>query len=225
VLLKMIGHSLVSGVVLGLLLFLPAGTLAWPQAWVFMALFIGCSEAMGLWLSRRDPALLAQRMKSPYGANQKRLDRAVIVAITIAFVGWLVLMALDARRFGWSQTPLWAQLVGAGLILAAFWGWVGVLKANSFAAVTLELQAERGQTVISSGPYAVVRHPMYSYVLLLAVGAPLLLGCLWGLAGLLLFLPLLAARIHGEEAMLREGLPGYRDYATRVRFRLVPGLW
>ena len=221
----MIGHSLVFGVVLGLLLFLPAGTLAWPQAWVFMALFIGCSEAMGLWLSRRDPALLAQRMKSPYGANQKRLDRAVIVAITIAFVGWLVLMALDARRFGWSQTPLWAQLVGAGLILAAFWGWVGVLKANSFAAVTLELQAERGQTVISSGPYAVVRHPMYSYVLLLAVGAPLLLGCLWGLAGLLLFLPLLAARIHGEEAMLRDGLPGYHEYVARVRFPLVPGLW
>ena len=224
-LLKMTGHSLAAGVVLGLLLFLPAGTLAWPQAWVFMALFIGCSEAMGLWLSRHDPGLLAQRMKSPYGANQNLFDRAVIVAITVAFGGWLVFMALDARRFGWSHTPPWAQLVGAGLILAAFRGWVGVLKANSFAAVTLELQSERGQTVISSGPYAVVRHPMYSYVLLLAVGAPLLLGSLWGLLGLLLFLPLLAARIRGEEAMLREGLPGYRDYATRVRFRLLPGLW
>ncbi len=219
------GHSLVFAVVLGLLLFLPAGTLAWPQAWAFMALFIGCSEAMGLWLSRRDPALLAARMKSPYSAGQKPLDRAVIVAITVAFAGWLAFMALDARRFGWSHTPFWAQLLGAGLILAAFWGWVGVLKANSFAAVTLELQPERGQTVISSGPYAVVRHPMYSYVLFLAAGAPLLLGSLWGLLGLLLFLPLLAARIRGEEALLRDGLPGYRGYTTKVRFRLVPGLW
>jgi len=149
----------------------------------------------------------------------------VIVAITVVFCGWFVFMALDAQRFGWSHTPVWAQLLGAGLILAAFYGWVGVLRANSFAAVTLELQPERGQTVISSGPYAVVRHPMYSYVLLLAVGAPLLLGSLWGLFGLLLFLPLLAARVRGEEAMLMAGLPGYRDYAARVRFRLVPGLW
>jgi protein-S-isoprenylcysteine O-methyltransferase Ste14 len=224
-LLKMIAHSLAFGVVLGLLLFLPAGTLAWPQAWVFMALFIGCSEALGVWLGRRDPALLAARMKSPFSAGQKIGDRVVIVAITVVFCGWLVFMAFDAQRFGWSHTPVWAQLLGAGLMLAAFYGWVGVLRANSFAAVTLELQPERGQTVISSGPYAVVRHPMYSYVLLLAVGAPLLLGSLWGLLGLLLFLPLLAARVRGEEAMLKEGLPGYRDYAARVRFRLVPGLW
>ncbi len=224
-LLKLIAHTLAFGVVLGLLLFLPAGTLAWPQAWVFMALFIGCSEALGLWLSRHDPGLLAARMKTPYSADQKPLDRAVIVAITVVFCGWFVFMAFDAQRFGWSHSPVWAQFLGAGLILAAFSGWVGVLKANSFAAVTLELQPERGQTVISSGPYAAVRHPMYSFTLLLMVGTPLLLGSLWGLLGLLPILPLLVARLRSEEAMLREGLPGYRDYVARVRFRLVPGLW
>jgi protein-S-isoprenylcysteine O-methyltransferase Ste14 len=111
------------------------------------------------------------------------------------------------------------------LIVGAFWGWIGVLGANSFAATTVELQAERDQRVISAGPYAVVRHPMYAYAILLMLGAPLLLGSLWGLAGLVVLLPLLAARALGEEALLFGGLPGYDDYARRVRFRLVPGIW
>lgn len=208
-----------------LLLFLPAGTLAWPQAWVFLALFYGCSEATGVWLLRKDPALLAARMKSPMAAGQAPRARAVMLAILVAFPSWIVFMALDARRFGWSHTPAWAQALGAGLIAAAFWGWVGVLRANSFAATTIQLQADRGQTVITTGPYGVVRHPMYAYAILLLLGAPLLLGSLWGLAGLLLFIPLLAARALGEEALLLAGLAGYADYARKVRFRFLPGIW
>ena len=100
-----------------------------------------------------------------------------------------------------------------------------MLAANSFAASTIEVQVERGQQVISTGPYAVVRHPMYAYTILLILGAPLLLGSLWGLAGLVVLVPLLGARALGEEALLREGLPGYGDYAGKVRFRLVPGVW
>jgi protein-S-isoprenylcysteine O-methyltransferase Ste14 len=225
VLLKMIVQSLVFAIVVGLLLFLPAGTLAWPQAWAFMALFIACSEATGLWLRKTDPALLAARMKSPLSAEQRPRDRAIITAILAGLCAWVVFMALDARRFGWSYTPLWAQVLGAALILWAFYGWAGVLKANSFAAVTVQLQQERGQTVISTGPYAVVRHPMYAYALLFMIGVPLLLGSLWGLLGLALFIPLLAARLLGEEAMLRDGLSGYREYAAKVRWRLVPGVW
>jgi protein-S-isoprenylcysteine O-methyltransferase Ste14 len=225
VLLKTVAHCFASAALLGLLLFLPAGTLAWPQAWVFMALFIGCSEAIGLWLKKSDPELLAARMKSPISADQKPSDRAIIGAILIVFCGWFVFMAIDARRFGWSHTPLWAQALGAALIVGAFYGWVGVLKANSFAAVTVRLQAERGHTVISTGPYAVERHPMYAYAALLMIGAPLLLGSLWGLLGVLLFLPLLAARVLGEEVMLLKGLAGYREYAAKVRFRLLPGVW
>lgn len=211
--------------VAALLMFLPAGTFAWPQGWLFLALFFGLSQAMGLWLLRRDPALLAARMKSPLSGNQAPRDRAVVVAIMAAFAAWLVFMALDARRFGWSHVPVWAQGMGAVLIVAAFRGWTEVLRANSFAATTIELQAERGQTVISSGPYALVRHPMYAFCLLLMVGAPLLLGSLWGLAWIVLFVPLLSARALGEEAMLTVGLSGYADYARRVRFRLVPGIW
>ena len=100
-----------------------------------------------------------------------------------------------------------------------------VLRANSFATTTIRLQAERGQTVVTTGPYAVVRHPLYASTLLFLIGAPLLLGSFWGLAGLVLFLPLLAIRALGEETLLLQGLPGYADYARRVKFRLAPGLW
>ena len=222
VLLKMVAHSFAFVVSLGLLLFLPAGTIAWPQAWLFMALFIGCSEAIGIWLAKSDPDLLAARMKSPLGADQTPRDRAVMGAILVVFCGWLVFMALDAQRFGWSHTPWWAQALGAALIISAFYGWVGVLKTNNFASVTLRVQEERGHIVISTGPYAVVRHPMYAYAVLLFVGTPLLLGSLWGLLGVVLFIPLLAARVLAEETMLLDGLPGYREYADKVRFRLLP---
>jgi protein-S-isoprenylcysteine O-methyltransferase Ste14 len=218
-------QSIVGAALGALLLFLPAGTLAWPQAWVFLGLFYGCSEATGVWLLRNDPALLAARMKSPLARDQNPRDRAIALAMLISFVAWLVFMSLDARRFGWSHTPLWAQVSGGGLIVAAFWGWLEVLRANSFAATTIRLQADRGQTVITTGPYAVMRHPMYGYAILFMIGAPLLLGSLWGLAGLAIFFPLLAARTLGEESLLRTGLVGYEDYMKKVRFRLVPGIW
>ena len=207
------------------LLFLPAGTWAWPQAWIFLAIFGGCGFAIGVWLLKTNPDLLAERMKSPLSHDQAPRDRAVIIAMVLCFFGWFVFMGLDARRFGWSHTPVSAQVLGALLIIGAFCGWAQVLRTNHFASVTIRLQKERAQTVISSGPYAVVRHPMYSYALLLLIGAPLLLGSLWGLLWLAVFVPLLALRIFGEEAMLKDGLPGYRDYASKVRFRLFPGVW
>jgi protein-S-isoprenylcysteine O-methyltransferase Ste14 len=222
---KAVVQTFAATICAGLLLFLPAGTLAWPQAWIFLALFVGCSQAIGFWLLKTDPALLAERMKSPFGGDQKPRDRVVMGAILVGFCLWFVVMALDARRFGWSETPLWAEAIGAALILAAFWGWVTVLRANRFASTAVRLQPERGQTVISTGPYAVLRHPMYAYALLLMIGAPLLLGSLWGLAGMILFTPLLTLRVRGEEAMLMDGLPGYRTYAAKVRYRLLPGVW
>lgn len=225
VLLSLLIQCVVGVTLSGLLLFLPAGTLAWPQGWVFLLLFTGCSLATDVWLLRKDPALLIARMKSPLAAGQRPRDRAVMTVILVAFVGWIVFMALDARRFGWSHTPLWAQVLGAGLIIATFWGWFRVLRANSFAATTIQLQRDRGQSVIDTGPYAIVRHPMYAYDILLMLGAPLLLGSLWGLAALIVFIPLLAVRALGEEAMLLAGLPGYADYVRKVRFRLAPGIW
>ncbi|MHB1287276.1 MAG: methyltransferase [Leptospirales bacterium] len=148
-----------------------------------------------------------------------------MVAIGLFLCVWLVFIGLDARRFGWSHAPLWAQAIGLVFIVVAFNGFVGVLRANSFAAVTVRLQEERGQIVISSGPYAVVRHPMYAYAILLLIGTPLLLGSLWGLLGVPLVMPLIAARALGEEDLLMDGLPGYREYSSKVRFRFLPGVW
>jgi protein-S-isoprenylcysteine O-methyltransferase Ste14 len=222
---KAIVQNVAFSVFLGLLLFLPAGTLAWPQAWIFLALFVGCGHAIGFWLLKTNPELLAERMKSPVSADQRPRDRMVMAAIAVFLCVWLVFMALDARRFAWSHTSPWAQAIGAALVVGAFYGWVGVLRANSFAAVTVRLQQERGQTVISTGPYAIVRHPMYAYVVLLLIGTPLLLGSLWGLLGVIFAMPLMAARALGEEALLMDGLPGYREYAAKVRFRLLPGIW
>jgi protein-S-isoprenylcysteine O-methyltransferase Ste14 len=223
--LKAVFQNLALNAVLCLLLFLPAGTLAWPQAWIFLIIFNGCSQAIGIWLLKTNPELLAERMKSPFSADQRPRDRLVMIAIGVFLCVWLVFIGLDARRFGWSHVPPWAQAAGAALIAGAFYGWVGVLRANSFAAVTVRLQEERGQTVISTGPYAVVRHPMYAYAMLLLIGTPLLLGSLWGLLGVVVATALMAARALGEEALLMAGLPGYREYAAKVRFRLLPGVW
>jgi protein-S-isoprenylcysteine O-methyltransferase Ste14 len=149
-----------------------------------------------------------------------------MVALLVTVLGWIIFMPLDAERFHWSpRLPAWVQATGAVLIILAFWSWSRVLKANSFAATTIRVQHEREQKVISTGPYAIVRHPMYADAIFLFMGAPLLLGSLWGLAVLLLIAPILAARALGEEALLFEGLPGYRDYAAKVRFRLIPGVW
>ena len=217
--------NLISMSLMALLLFGSAGTLAWPQGWAMFVLFNACTMATGLWLRASDPDLLRARSRSALSADQRPRDRLVMAAIVVFFAVWLVGMALDARRIGPSHVPVWGEISGGVLIVGAFLGSAQVLRANRFAATEIRLQPERGQAVVSSGPYAVVRHPMYAYALLLIVGAPLLLGSLWGLLGLVAIVPLLAARALGEEAMLREGLPGYADYAARVRYRLMPGIW
>jgi protein-S-isoprenylcysteine O-methyltransferase Ste14 len=223
-LLKMALRSLTGSLGLALLLFLPAGSLQWPGGWAFIILLQGCGLATGLWLLRTNPALLAERMASPFSAEQRLRDRAIIAATLLACAAWIVAMGLD-RRFDGPQAPAWGMVAGALLIFASFLGFAWVLRVNSFAAITVRVQAARGQTVISTGPYAVVRHPMYAFGLLLMLGTPLLLGSLRGLAGIALLLPLLGARTLGEEALLMAELPGYAAYAARVRYRLVPGLW
>jgi len=225
-LLRMIVRSIFGVILFMLVLFVPAGTIAWPQGWIFLALFIGCGAATGVWLYIAEPDLLAARMKSPLSADQRLRDRVIIAVLMLAFWGWFIVMALDARRFGWSRVPAAIEALGALMVVAAFYGWFTVLRANRFAATNVRVQRERGQTVISSGPYAVVRHPMYGYAVLLIVGTALLLGSLWGLLlGVVLLVPLFGIRAVGEETVLMEGLEGYRDYTSRVRYRMIPGVW
>ena len=132
-------------------------------------------------------------------------------------------MALDAVRFRWSQVPIWVQAVGAVLIALCMYVFYLTFRENTFAAPVVKIQAERGHQVVTTGPYALVRHPMYAGALLLFIGIPLLLGSWYGLAGALVMMALLVTRIVMEERTLTNELPGYREYAARVRWRLATG--
>ncbi|WP_372783150.1 isoprenylcysteine carboxylmethyltransferase family protein [Phenylobacterium sp.] len=209
----------------GLLLFGAAGTWRWPSGWAFLALFTTLSLAVTLWLAWADPALLEERMKPPIQAGQKPWDRAFLGVLCVVYVGWLLLMGLDARRMAWSHVPLAVQVLGAAMIVVSYAGIAWVFGANSFAAPVIKVQAERRQTVISTGPYAFVRHPMYAFALWQFVGMPLMLGSLWSLALVPPMIAAIAWRTLGEEKMLREELAGYQDYARRVRWRYAPGIW
>jgi protein-S-isoprenylcysteine O-methyltransferase Ste14 len=209
---------------LGLLLFVPAGTLHWPAAWVFLGVMTLIGLGFGLWLRKSNPALLAERMSAPIRADQPAADKKFILAIGFVFPIWFVTIGLD-ERFHWSEMPVALQVLGLALLFlsSAFIAWV--FRENSFAAAVVRVQAERGHHVISSGPYAFVRRPMYSAAVLFMVGIALLLGSWWGSAISPVFAVLFAIRTRIEERALTAGLPGYADYAARVRYRLVPGLW
>ena len=211
-------------VALGALLFASAGTLHWPAAWVFLVTSAILGPACGLWLAKTDPALLAERMRPTFQADQPAADKKFMLTFVVVALIWLVAIGLD-RRAQASGVPLPLQALGLAMYLlsTAFIMWV--FRENSFAAPVVRVQAERHHRVISSGPYAFVRHPMYSGIMLFFVGVPLLLGSWWGVAIAPVFAILFAIRARIEERALVEGLPDYADYAARVRYRLVPGLW
>ncbi|HEY0181803.1 MAG TPA: isoprenylcysteine carboxylmethyltransferase family protein [Rhodopila sp.] len=209
-------------VVLAAILFGAGGGWDWPEAWAYLALSAVSALLIGVWLQRHDPALLEARL-SRFHRDQEPWDRLFLALGVPAFVLWLVLIALDARRFGWSRVPLWTQISGAILIALCMVLVWRVFRANRFAAPQVRLQAE--QRVVTEGPYRVVRHPMYAAALLYFLGVPLLLGSWWGLLVVPLFTTALGLRAMGEERMLRQALPGYNDYASHTRSRLIPYIW
>ena len=210
---------------LGVVLFGSAGTLRWPGAWIYLWLTAAMSFGGGDWLARHDPGLLEERLGSLIQRGQKGWDKLFMVPMLAIWLGWLVLMGLDAGRYHWSSVPLYAQALGFVLLcLASYLVWL-TLRANSFAAPVIKIQKERGHKVVSTGPYAYVRHPMYAGVLLFVLGAPLLLGSWWGLLAGALIIVLIGVRAVLEERMLTAELEGYAEYAERVRYRLVPRVW
>ena len=211
-------------VALGALLFASAGTLDWPAAWVFLVVSAIIGPACGLWLAKTDPALLAERLRPTFQADQPAADKKFMLAFVVATLIWLVAIGLD-RRAQASDVPLVLQALGLAMYLLSTAVIMWVFRANSFAAPVVKVQAARQHQVISTGPYAFVRHPMYSGVMLFFIGVPLLLGSWWGVAIAPVFAILFAIRARIEERALVEGLPDYADYAARVRYRLVPGLW
>ncbi|MCK1339044.1 isoprenylcysteine carboxylmethyltransferase family protein [Bradyrhizobium sp. 38] len=221
---KLLLQNTITTVAMGALLFACAGTMRWPSAWVFLATCALLGPLCGWWLYRIDPALLAERLRPVLQKDQPAADKAFMIAFVVVMLVWLAAMGLDRRTLS-SDMPLALQMLGLALFLLSTLFILWVFRENSFAAPVVKLQAERAQRVISTGPYAHVRHPMYSGMILFFAGVPLLLGSWWGLLMVPLVLVLFAARIRIEERTLREGLPGYSDYMTRVRYRLLPGAW
>lgn len=207
---------------MGVLLFLPAGTFDYWPAWVYMALVAGASALITLYLWRRDRALLERRMVAGPAAEGEPEQKRIQTVMLAVIVGFMVLPGLD-HRFGWSHVPVALVILGDLITAVGFYLTFLVYRENTFAAATVTLS--EGQRVISTGPYAVVRHPMYAGALVLFAGAPLALGSWWDFIWLIPLAAGLVWRLRGEETFLAKHLAGYDAYRSRVRHRLLPGLW
>ena len=203
--------------------FIPAGSLRWPQAWIFIALYLSAVAWFYLSTKKRDPGLLKERM-SPQ-KNVKAWDRRIVRIYSLLLAAMTVLVGLDAVRFRWSHlAPGWNVLGFGGLALAmllAFWA----TRENPFASQVVRIQDDRGHRVCSTGPYAHVRHPMYDGVILSIISFPLALGSLFALIPAGFIVGLFILRTSLEDKTLQEELPGYKEYAQKVRYRLIPGVW
>ena len=209
-------------IVMGLLLFIPAGTIHYWQAWVFLTVFMGTSSVITLYLMRHDPALLERRLKGGPMAERRPVQRLIMLGASIGFMALLVVPALDFR-FKWSTVSNRIVIFGDVMVLLGFWFTSRVYRENPFSSATIEVA--QGQRVISTGPYVIIRHPMYASGLLYLIGTPLALGSFWGLLGLGVMLPFLIWRLLDEERFLVKNLPGYVEYQKGVRYRLIPLVW
>jgi protein-S-isoprenylcysteine O-methyltransferase Ste14 len=204
------------------LLFGSAGTIRYWQAWVYVTIFVVASVPTSVYLMKKDPALLARRMRGGPMFEKEDTQRIIMTFTSLGFIAILVVPGLD-RRFGWSTVPTWAVVLGDLLVVIGFLLIFVVYRENTFTAATI--QVAPGQTVVSTGPYAIVRHPMYASGALYMFGIPLALGSYWGYLALAAMMPFLLWRLLDEERILGRDLPGYADYRRRVRYRLVPFIW
>ena len=203
-----------------------SGDLAWTEGWIFSIWFLVLCYSTILYLYRKDPALLEERYKQPGTGNQETWDRYVVYGLVIGFIAWIVIMPLDAKRFGWSPLfPLWLKVVGGAGLTGSFFLFFRSYTDNTFLSPLVRIQEDRKQRVVSTGVYGFVRHPMYLGGILMFLGTPLLLGSSYGIIAGLALTILLMARVVGEEKMLARELEGYRAYLQNVRYRLFPYLW
>jgi protein-S-isoprenylcysteine O-methyltransferase Ste14 len=209
-------------ILLGLVLFVPAGTLAYSGGWLFVAVMLIGGVWLSLWLYKRDPALLKKRLGGAVQEGQKPWDRVFLLGFIVIFLVWMGFMAWDARQHDF-VFPLWAQTIGLIGFAAGLSGGYFTFRENSYAAPVVSIQ--EGQRVIDTGVYAFVRHPMYAGAVLYLFGLPLMLQSWNGLWLSPLLVLGVAWRAVNEEKMLRAELPGYEAYMQRVRYRLVPGVW
>ena len=209
-------------IVLMLLIFLPAWTFAYWQAWLFLVAFVVAMWLCTEYFLRRDPALVRRRLKVGPAAEREPAQKWIQAAASVMLGALFVLSAFD-HRFGWSGLSGWAAILGDVAVIAGLLGMSRVFVENSFAAATVQVEA--GQRVIDTGPYGVVRHPMYTAAIVMLAGIPPALDSLWGLLVVPGGIGILALRLAVEERTLIGQLPGYPDYREKVRWRLLPGVW
>lgn len=206
-------------VLIGLLVFLPAGTWSYAYGWLFMGLLFVPMVIAGFVMLFKAPDLLARRLD----AKEKQADQKTVVAVSgLMFMVGFVLAGLD-HRFGWSDMSLAVTVIASVLFLGAYGLYAEVLRENAYLSRTIKV--EEGQTVISTGLYGVVRHPMYAATILLFLMMPLVLGSWYAAIVFLIYPALIIVRLKGEEKLLMKELPGYEDYCNKVKYRLVPFLW
>lgn len=205
-----------------LLLFIPAGTLRYWQAWAFLGVFTAASLLPSLYLNRLDPAAIERRRRAGPKAETRPVQKVVVTGILVSFTGMLMIAGLD-RRYGWSQMPTAVSILGDIMLAVGLGVSILVVFQNRYAAATITI--EEGQPLASTGLYGVVRHPMYSASVVMMIGMALALGSYWDLMVTALGAGLLVVRILDEEKLLGEQLAGYRDYTDEVRYRLVPLVW
>lgn len=206
-------------VLIAALLFLPAWTLAYPHAWLLLGLLFIPMLLMGIVMLFKAPELLRKRLD---GKEKQATQRGVVALSGLMFPVGFVVSALDFR-FGWSCVPLWCVIAASALFLIGYAMYAEVMRENAYLSRTVEVQ--KGQQVIDTGLYAVVRHPMYLATLLMFLPLPLILGSFWGLVPFALYPAIIVVRILNEERVLTEGLDGYAAYKGKVKFRLIPFIW
>ena len=208
--------------ILALTLFAPAWTLAYREAWIYLGVFGTAIVAITAYLLKNDPALLARRIEAGAKAEKRLQQRRIQVVASFAFLSIFFIASLD-HRYGWSHLPLWLEIAGDVLVALGLFVVFLTFRENSFASGTVDVWKD--QRVVATGVYATVRHPMYAGALLMLGGTPLALGSLWPFAAVGLMAIAIVWRLLDEERFLETTLPGYREYRTKVRYRLVPGVW
>ncbi|MBU4225341.1 MAG: isoprenylcysteine carboxylmethyltransferase family protein [Chloroflexi bacterium] len=199
--------------------FLPAGTFAYWEAWVYLTVLLIPMFLVLIYLLKNDPELLERRMRM----REKETEQKLIIKISYLYFLLAFLLPGFDKRFEWSNVPVVVVIVADVLVLLGYGMFFLVLRENRYASRIVEVEQE--QKVISSGPYAIVRHPMYLGVSLMYILSPLALGSYWAMIPSLLIIPLLAARIRNEESVLGRELKGYQEYVQKTKYRLIPGIW
>lgn len=209
-----------SGLILvGLLVFLPAGTLCFPHGWLFMGILFVPMLILGIVLLVKSPSLLEKRLNS---REKRGAQKSVTSLAAVMFLGGFIVAGLD-HRYGWSHVPAWGVAAAAVVLLAAYALYAEVMRENAYLSRTIAVQAE--QKVVDSGLYGIVRHPMYAVTLWLFLAIPVVLGSLWAALCFLPYLPLIIVRILDEEKLLSAELEGYTEYKKKVKYRLIPLIW